>query len=129
MEKITFDCTSESGAKSAGTLTLLSDKAPYELIATTDIYEYHCIYGKYKYGYYISIPDHYIGCPMSNYKDVSWNERSLKAAGMRPTDASVVAAAISHLKEAYQKTMTSGCYPTVQVPEDSRKEKSCEQDV
>ena len=120
MQKIVFDCSSETGVKDYGTLLLLSESAPYEVIAKVRSYHYHFIYGKYKDGYYISIPDWYIGCPMSHYKDISWNVKSLMAAGMSPPSAGMVAIAVSHLMEAYQKNRMHGSDPVIRVLEDSK---------
>jgi hypothetical protein len=128
MQKIVFDCSSELGTNDYGTLLLLSENAPYEAIADVRSYHYHFIYGKYKDGYYISIPDWYIGCPMSHYKDVRWNTTSLIAAGMGPGSAGIVAIALSHLMEAYQKNRMHGSDPVIQVLEDSKKSVKTEND-
>lgn len=113
MEKIEFDCSVEGWPKEYGTLRLISEKAPYEAIADLRSYHYHFIYGKYRDGYYISIPEWYIGCPMSHYKDISWNKEYLISAGMDAKSASTVATAISYLRKAYQKNRNDPVNPVL----------------
>ena len=45
-------------------------------------YRYHLIYGKHCYGYYLVIPEGYIGCEMSDYKDTFWHAESLRKTGL-----------------------------------------------
>lgn len=89
-----------------GTLELLTEKAPYEAVVNSRGNYYHFIYGKYINGFYISIPEWYIGCPMADYRDVHWNKNSLKEAGMSSYDAETIARAVSNLKKALGTNVT-----------------------
>ena len=42
----------------------------YETVISCEGCKYHLIYGKNSYGYYLVIPEWYIGCQMSDYKDI-----------------------------------------------------------
>ena len=110
MHKMKFTCViDEDNSHSAswtGTLELLTEKAPYEAVVNSRGYCYHFIYGKYTHGYYISIPNWYIGCPMADYRDVFWNKNSLKEAGMSACDAETIARAVSNLRKALDTNLT-----------------------
>ena len=54
----------------------------YETVISCEGCKYHLIYGKHSYGYYLVIPEWYIGCEMSDYKDTFWNTESLRKTGL-----------------------------------------------
>lgn len=110
MHKMKFTCAinedNNHSTSWTGTLELLTEKAPYEAVVNSRGNYYHFIYGKYANGYYISIPEWYIGCPMADYRDVFWNKSSLKEAGMSPHDAETIARAVSNLRKALDTNLT-----------------------
>ena len=110
MHKMTFTCAIDEDKAHptnwTGTLELLTEKAPYEAVVNSRGNYYYFIYGKYQNGFYITIPEWYIGCPMSDYRDIYWNKNSLKAAGMDIYDAETIARAVSNLKKALDITVT-----------------------
>ncbi len=110
MHKMKFTCVVDEDnshtASWTGTLELLTEKAPYEAIVNSRGNCYHFIYGKYSHGYFISIPNWYIGCPMSDYRDVFWNKSNLKEAGMSACDAETIARAVSNLRKALDTNLT-----------------------
>ena len=57
----------------------------YETVISCEGCRYHLIYGKHCYGYYLVIPEWYIGCEMSDYKDTFWNAESLRKTGLTET--------------------------------------------
>ena len=54
----------------------------FETMISCEGFRYHLIYGKHSYGYYLVIPEWYIGCEMSDYKDTFWNTESLTKTGL-----------------------------------------------
>lgn len=88
-----------------GTLALINSKPPYEAAVHTKIYTYNFIYGKYHDGYYFTIPEWFIGCPVSTYKDIEENAKCIEEAGMNACEAYVAATALSNLKKALDQFM------------------------
>lgn len=109
MHKIKYKINLEDGKKLFKVdcvLELLNENAPYEAVVHAHGHYYQFIYGKYQNGYYISIPDWYIGCPMADYRDVYWNKESLIQAGLSRNDAEIITRAVSYLKEALDTDIT-----------------------
>ena len=59
---------------------------------------FHAIVGNHRYGNYICIPNHSVGCELSSYTDVFWNRERLEQY-LKKVDATTVAYALSHLPE------------------------------
>lgn len=59
---------------------------------------FHVIVGKHRYGNYICIPNHDIGCELSDYLDIFWNRERL-SQHLKKVDATTVAYGLVHLKE------------------------------
>lgn len=58
---------------------------------------FHILAGRHKYGNYLCIPNHDVGCELSKFTDVFWNEEKLRGL-MRKVDAVTVAAGLAHLQ-------------------------------
>ncbi len=58
--------------------------------------------GRHRYGNYLCIPNHDIGCELSDFSDIFWNEERIGSL-MRKVDAVTVATGLVHLP-----TMASG---------------------
>lgn len=65
-----------------------------------DGFNYTVIYGRYENGHYCSIPNHGIGCDMSNSTDTFYNAEALLRHNVSPVAAKAIAEAI---KEAVKK--------------------------
>lgn len=80
-----------------GKLTLLR-KLPgqYEAEISGRGTYFHILAGRHKYGNYLCIPNHDIGCELSDFSDIFWNEERLRGL-MRKVDAVTVATALVHL--------------------------------
>lgn len=105
MQEIEFTCLVDEdgmndGRDWTGTLCLLGPKPPYEAIVKTYRRHFHMIYGKYRAGYYIALPDDRLSCLLDEYTEVRSNKRRLYDAGLHPMDAEIVARAIANLKKA-----------------------------
>ena len=59
---------------------------------------FHVIVGRHRYGNYICIPNHDIGCELSDYSDIFWNRERL-SQHLKKVDATTVAYGLVHLKE------------------------------
>lgn len=57
---------------------------------------FHILAGRHKYGNYLCIPNHDVGCELSDFSDIFWNEERLRSL-MRRVDAVTVAAGLMHL--------------------------------
>lgn len=57
---------------------------------------FHILTGRHKYGNYLCIPNHDVGCELSDYSDIFWNEERISHL-MRKVDAVTVAAGLSYL--------------------------------
>lgn len=59
---------------------------------------FHVIVGKYRYGNYICITNHDIGCEFLDYSDIFWNCERL-SQHFKKVDAVTIAHGLVHLKE------------------------------
>lgn len=59
---------------------------------------FHAIVGRHSYGNFICIPNHNVGCELSDYSDVFWNKERLSEQ-LRKVDAVTVACALQYVKE------------------------------
>ena len=57
---------------------------------------FHVITGRHKYGNYLCIPNHDVGCELSDFSDIFWNEERLCSL-MQKVDAVTVATGLLHL--------------------------------
>lgn len=57
---------------------------------------FHIIAGRHKYGNYLCIPNHDVGCELSDFSDILWNTQRIKGL-IREVDAVTVATGILHL--------------------------------
>ena len=71
----------------------------YETVISCEGCRYHLIYGKHCYGYYLVIPEWYIGCEMSDYKDTFWNAESLRKTGLTGTTVHKIVNTIKNHRE------------------------------
>ncbi len=95
-----YICTLKDGPRKeswTGKLTLLR-KAPgmYEAEISGRGTYFHVLAGRHKYGNYLCIPNHDVGCELSDFSDIFWNEGRLSGL-MRKVDAVTVAAGLVHL--------------------------------
>ena len=97
-----FTCTSFTGKRQEkwnGEIRLIKKEGErYEVEISGRGTFFHAIIGKHIYGYYICIPNLYMGCELSDYEDVFWNRERLSTV-LKKTDATTVAYALTHLKE------------------------------
>ena len=61
---------------------------------------FHVIAGQHRYGGFLCIPNHSIGCELAAFSDVRWTIGRLSMRPMRKVDAVTVATGISHLEKA-----------------------------
>ena len=59
---------------------------------------FHILAGRHKYGNYLCIPNHDVGCELSDFSDIFWNEERIGSL-MRRVDAVTVAAELVHLPD------------------------------
>ena len=59
---------------------------------------FHILAGRHEYGNYLCIPNHDVGCELSRFSDIFWNEERLSRL-MRKVDAVTVAAGLAHLPD------------------------------
>ena len=59
--------------------------------------------GWYKYGNYLCIPNHDVGCELSDFSDILWNEQRISGL-MRKVDAVTVATGLACLQ-----ALAGGC--------------------
>ena len=57
---------------------------------------FHILAGQHKYGNYLCIPNHDVGCELSDFSDIFWNEGRLSSL-MRKVDAVTVASGLAYL--------------------------------
>jgi hypothetical protein len=97
-----YDCCFESGKRKIvwqGEMHLLSRNGNnYELEIRGRGTYFHVIIGSYKYGNFLCIPNHDIGCELSTYSDIFWNTERLRHQ-LKKVDAVTVASALCHLGE------------------------------
>jgi len=95
-----YTCILKDGSREenwTGKLTLLR-KAPgmYEAEISGRGTYFHVLAGRHKYGNYLCIPNHDVGCELSDFSDIFWNEERLRGL-MRKADAVTVATGLVHL--------------------------------
>lgn len=95
-----YTCILRHGSRKeqwTGKLTLLQ-KCPgqYEAEISGRGTYFHVLAGRHKYGNYLCIPNHDIGCELSDFSDIFWNEERLCGL-MRKVDAVTVATGLVHL--------------------------------
>ena len=56
----------------------------------------HILAGRHKYGNYLCVPNHDVGCELSDFSDIFWNEERIGSL-MRKVDAVTVATGLVHL--------------------------------
>ena len=57
---------------------------------------FHILAGRHKYGNYLCVPNHDVGCELSDFSDIFWNEERIGSL-MRKVDAVTVATGLVHL--------------------------------
>lgn len=57
---------------------------------------FHILAGRHRYGNYLCIPNHDVGCELSDFSDILWNEQRISCL-LRKVDAVTVAAGLAHL--------------------------------
>lgn len=57
---------------------------------------FHILAGRHKYGNYLCIPNHDIGCELSDFSDIFWNTERINGL-MRQVDAVTVATGLVYL--------------------------------
>ncbi|MCI6043276.1 hypothetical protein MR857_08065 [bacterium] len=95
-----YICTLRHGSRKeqwTGKLTLLQKRPGlYEAEISGRGTYFHVLTGRHKYGNYLCIPNHDIGCELSDFSDIFWNEERLRSL-MRTVDAVTVATGLVHL--------------------------------
>ena len=61
---------------------------------------FHVIAGRHKYGNFLCIPNHSVGCELADFSDLFWTTERLTMHQIRKVDAITVATGISCLKKA-----------------------------
>lgn len=61
---------------------------------------FHVIAGRHKYGNFLCIPNHSIGCELADFSDLFWTMERICMHPIRKVDAVTVATGISHLQKA-----------------------------
>ena len=74
---------------------------PLEAVIESDGERFHIIYGKHNRGYYLVIPNWNVGCEMSDYKDIMWNNSSIQRSGLNKKQSLNVAKRIKELYERF----------------------------
>ena len=72
--------SSEIATENAVISPIRLDAQPYEISLSARGYRFHLIFGKQCHGNFLCIPDWNIGCELSYYNDIFWNEESLSSA-------------------------------------------------
>ena len=95
-----YTCILKHGSRKeswTGTLTLLrKEPGQYEAEICGRGTYFHILAGRHKYGNYLCIPSHDVGCELSDFSDIFWNEERLRSL-MRRVDAVTVATGLVHL--------------------------------
>ena len=95
-----YTCILRDGSRKerwTGTLTLLrKGSGQYEAEISGRGTYFHVLAGRHKYGNYLCIPNHDVGCELSDLSDIFWNEERLCRL-MRKADAVTVATGLMHL--------------------------------
>lgn len=61
---------------------------------------FHVIAGPHKYGGFLCIPNHNIGCELADFSDIRWTVGRLSMHPIRKVDAITVATGIRNLEKA-----------------------------
>lgn len=95
-----YTCTLMDGMRKerwTGELTLLRrTSGQYEAEIRGRGSYFHILAGRHKYGNYLCIPNHDVGCELSDFSDIFWNEERLRSL-MQEVDAVTVAGGLAHL--------------------------------
>lgn len=97
-----YTCTRRDGTRTeswAGEITMLRcdrRNGQYEAEISGRGTYFHILAGRHKYGNYLCIPNHDVGCELAELSDVFWNEEKLRGL-MREVDAVTVAAGLAQL--------------------------------
>ncbi len=95
-----YTCILKDGSRKerwTGELTLLRrTSGQYEAEISGRGTYFHILAGRHKYGNYLCIPNHDVGCELSGFSDIFWNEERLRSL-MQEVDAVTVAAGLAHL--------------------------------
>ncbi len=95
-----YTCILKDGPRKeqwTGELTLLrKTSGQYEAEISGRGTYFHILAGRHAYGNYLCIPNHDVGCELSDFSDIFWNEERLRNL-MRKVDAATVAAGLTHL--------------------------------
>ncbi len=98
MKRIQYKCEVRSNAWQAE-IKMLTDVYPIEAVIAGTGYAFHVKDdGKYANGYYLAIPEMYIGCEMAYYKDVFWNRCSLERTELSPYEIETLIQGIKQMK-------------------------------
>lgn len=65
---------------------------------------FHILTGRHRYGNYLCIPNHDVGCELSDLSDIFWNEERISHL-MRRADAVTVATGLAHLPALADRQM------------------------
>jgi hypothetical protein len=68
-----------------------------ELEITSQGSSFHVIVGSHRYGNYICIPNHDIGCELASLSDVFWNREQLSRQKLNHKDAAAIAYGLKQL--------------------------------
>lgn len=99
MEYLCIDKSGKQKRKWPGEIRLLeSCEKSYEVEITGRGTYFHAIIGKHRYGNFICIPNHNVGCELSDFSDEFWNRERLSGQ-LKKVDAVTVACGLTHLKE------------------------------
>ena len=100
MQDTKYDCILRHGSRReawTGELILLGGgNGWYEAEINGRGTYFHILAGRHKYGNYLCIPNHDIGCELSDFSDIFWNEEKIGSL-MRKVDAVTVATGLVHL--------------------------------
>ena len=92
-----YTCILKDGSRRevwTGTLTLLRGKPGfYEAELNGRGTYFHILAGRHIYGNYLCIPNQVVGCELSDFSDILWNEQRLSGL-MRKVDAVTVTAGL-----------------------------------
>ena len=97
-----YECILKDGSRRevwTGELCLLRGKTGfYEAEINGRGTYFHIIAGRHRYGNYLCIPNHDVGCELSDFSDIFWNEQRISNL-MRKVDAVTVATGLTHLPD------------------------------
>lgn len=99
MEYMCIDKTDRRVKKWTGQIQLLHKEGnSFELEITGRGTYFHAVVGRHCHGNFICIPDHDVGCGLSDYSDVFWNRERLSGQ-LEMADAITVACALQYIEE------------------------------